>query len=545
MFNNLILQSITSNWDRDALTDYRGATLKYKDVGHGIAEIHLLLEAANVKKGDKVALCGRNSSNWCVSYLAILSYGAVAVPILHDFKADNIQHIVNHSDAVFFFVEENIWENLDETTMPKLRAIVSIQQRRLLVCRSKKLKTCHADLAKSFNKRYPKGFKAAYLRFHNDNHEELAYISYTSGTTSFSKGVMVPYRSLESNIIFAQDHLHLSPGDNHVCFLPMAHAFGLLFSFLFEFTRGCHTFFLTRLPSPKVIFQAYAEVKPTLLIVVPLIVEKVVKKNVLPKLQTPTMRLALKVPGLRNILLKQVRDKLTALFGGNFVELVIGGASLNEEVETFLRDIHFPFTIGYGMTECGPLISYSPWRQFKPDSCGRPVDRMTVRILSNDPHNEAGEIVVKGDNLMMGYYKNEQSTRETIDTDGWLHTGDLGTQDAEGNITIRGRSKNMILGPSGQNIYPEEIEDKLNNLPLVAESVVVNREGKIVALVHPDYQEAQQSQLTNADIEKQMTANLKLINQQLPNYSQVSTIKIYAEEFEKTPKRSIKRYLYQ
>src|SRR5574344_2495394 len=461
-FLKLIEDNIRDNWDIDALTDYKGGTLKYKDVAQSIARLHIIFEQTGVKKGDKIAICGRNSSNWGVVFLATLTYGAVSVPILNDFKADNIHNIVNHSDSVLLFVGENVWENIDESSMPKLKGIISIADFSLLVSRSNNLnKTC-ANLEKLMLNKYPKEFGKSHINYHKDKPEELAYVSYTSGTTSFSKGVMIPYRSLWSNIVFAHDNMPLQPNDNHVCMLPLAHAFGLLFSFLFEFTRGCHTYFLTRTPSPKIIFGAYAEVKPNLIITVPLIVEKVVKKAVLPKLNSPIMKIALHLPVLRERIYQSVRGKLMDLFGGNLLELVIGGAAMNEEVEKLLRKIKFPYTIGYGMTECGPLICYSSSASFKKGSCGRPVDRMKVKIDSDNPTSIVGEIMVKGMNVMCGYYKNETASREALGADGWMHTGDMGVMDATGNLTIRGRCKNMLLGPNGQNIYPEEIEDRMN-----------------------------------------------------------------------------------
>lgn len=544
-FLAFIEHSIRENWDIDALTDYEGKTLKYKDVARQIAKLHILFKEIGIKKGDKIALCGRNSSNWGVLFLATLTYGAVSVPILNDFKADNIHNIVNHSDSVIFFVGENIWEHIDESCMPKLKAIFAISDYSLLASKNKKvIKTTH-NLRELMNKTYPGAYKKDNVSYYKDAPEELAYISYTSGTTSFSKGVMIPYRSLTSNMQFAHDNMPLAPGDGHVCMLPLAHAFGLLFSFLFEFTRGCRTYFLTRLPSPKIIFEAYQEVKPTLIITVPLIVEKIIKKGVLPKLEAPSVKMMLRMPVLKEVVLRSIYKKIRDLFGGNFIELVVGGAAMNDEIEHVLRAIHMPYTIGYGMTECGPLICYASSATFKEKSCGRPVDRMEVKIDSKDPSSVAGEVLVHGDNVMKGYYNNPVSTKAALDDDGWMHTGDLALMDGDGNITLKGRSKNMILGPSGQNIYPEEIEEKLNNMPYVAECIVVQRGAKIVALVHPDYDEALKKNLSNEQIESIMEQNRKTLNDILPRYSSVSEMKIFAEEFEKTPKRSIKRYLYQ
>lgn len=543
-FLKYISESIRQNWDIDALTDYRGETLKYKDVARLIERVHILFEGAGVKRGDKVALCGRNSSRWGVMFLATLTYGAVSVPILNDFKADNIHNIVNHSDSKLLFVGDNVWENLDEANMPNLKGIFAISNLQLLVTRSSGLRKTSESLNHLLGKKYPKTFMAKDIHYFKDRPDDLAYISYTSGTTSFSKGVMIPYRSLRSNLIFAHENMPLNPGDSHVCMLPLAHAFGLLFSFLFEFSRGCHTYFLTRMPSPKIIFAAYAEVKPNLIITVPLIVEKVVRKAIFPVLQKKPMKMMMRVPVFREKILHRIRQKLMNLFGGELMELVIGGASMNEEVEAFLKEIHFPYTIGYGMTETGPLICYAASATFKQGSCGRPVDRMKVKVDSADPERIVGEIIIKGDNVMLGYYKNKEASADAFTADGWMHTGDLGVMDAAQNLTIRGRCKNMLLGPNGQNIYPEEIEDKLNSLPYVAESLIVEQGGKIVALIHPDYTQGQEEGLSSEDVEKLMEQNRLTLNAMLPRYSQVAGLKIYPEEFEKTPKRSIKRYLY-
>lgn len=543
-FLNLIAKSIRQNWERDALTDYKGETLRYKDVAYIIAQVHILFDKAGVKKGDKIALCGRNSSRWGVIFLATLSYGAVSVPILNDFKADSIHNIVNHSDAKLLFVGDNVWENLDESKMPNLKGILAINNLQLLISRSNGLNRVSESLDRLMDKSFPQPFTAESLNYFKDRPGDLAYISYTSGTTSFSKGVMIPYRSLLSNIIFAQDHMPIKPGDNHVCMLPLAHAFGLLFSFLFEFIRGCHVYFLTRMPSAKVIFAAYAETRPNLIITVPLIVEKVVRKAVFPQLQKFPVKVMMHVPLLRDKILHNIRQKLLDLFGGNLLELVIGGAAMNDDVEAFLKQIHFPYTIGYGMTEAGPLICYAPSISFKQGSCGRPVDRMCVKIDSIDAQHVVGEIIVKGDNVMLGYYKNKEASSDAFTGDGWMRTGDMGLMDGKQNLTIRGRCKNMLLGPNGQNIYPEEIEDKLSSLPFVAECLVVQQEGKIVALIHPDYIQGQEEGLSNAAVEKQMEQNRLTLNAFLPHYSQVALVKIYPEEFEKTPKRSIKRYLY-
>ena len=542
-FLSYVEQSVKEHWNLDALSDYQGSTLKYKDIAKGIAQLHILFEKADVKKGDKIALCGRNSSNWGVIFLAVLTYKAVCVPILHDFKADNIHHIVNHSDASLLFVGDNVWENLDESSMSNLKAIFLIRDFSLLIDRTGALPPVLSRLDRLLAEKY-EHFSPAAVSYQRDQPDELAYISYTSGTTSFSKGVMIPYRSLWSNLKFAQDNMEIKPGDRHVCMLPLAHAFGLLFSFLFEFTKGCHVYFLTRLPSSKIIFQAYRQVNPTLIIIVPLIVEKIVKKNILPKLEEPKMKFLLRIPGIRTLILGRIRKELYDLFGGNFIELVIGGAALNPDVETFLQKIDFPFTIGYGMTECGPLISYASAATFVKSSCGRPVDRMEVKISSNDRLHVPGEVLVRGDNVTLGYYKDKNGNAEVFDAEGWFHTGDMAVMDERDNIFMKGRCKNMLLGANGQNIYPEEIEDLLNSFPFVAESIVVQREEKLVGLVHPDYNEVMVHGLTDSQLESVMEKNREELNEMLPRYSQISAFLLFPEEFEKTPKRSIKRFLY-
>lgn len=540
-----IEESIKNNWDLDALTDYKGATLQYKDVARKIEKLHIIFEESGIKKGDKIAVCGRNSSHWGVAFLAALTYGAVAVPILHEFKADNVHHIVNHSEAKLLFVGDMVWENLNETAMPLLEGVILMNDFSLLVSRTEKLTYAREHLNEMFGQKYPKNFRKEHINYHKDQPEELAVINYTSGTTSYSKGVMLPYRSLWSNTTFAYEVLNLNPGDKVVSMLPMAHMYGLAFEFLYEFSKGCHVYFLTRMPSPKIIFQAFAEIKPNIVVAVPLIIEKIIKKNVLPKLETPTMKLLLKLPIINDKIKASIREKVVNAFGGNFVEVIIGGAAFNQEVEQFLRMIDFPYTVGYGMTECGPIISYEDWTRFKAGSCGKAAPRMEVKVLSPDPQNIVGEIVCKGPNVMLGYYKNEEATAQVIDKEGWLHTGDLGIIDSEGNVTIKGRSKNMLLGPSGQNIYPEEIEDKLNNMPYVAESIIVQQNEKLVGLVYPDFDEAFSHGLKNEDLERIMEENRVELNTTLPAYSQIAKMKIYPEEFEKTPKKSIKRYLYQ
>ena len=544
-FNSYIERSIIDNWDRDALTDYKGVTLQFHDVARKIEKLHIMFEEGGVAKGDKIALCGRNSAHWGVAFLAVLTYGAVAVPILHEFKADNVHNIVNHSDAKLLFVGDMVWENLDEAEMPNLEGIILINDYSLLVSRSERLTYAREHLNEMFGKRYPRQFLREMINYHSDTPDELAMINYTSGTTSYSKGVMLPYRSLWSNTLFAYEVLSLSPGDRVVSMLPMAHMYGMAFEFIYEFCCGCNIFFLTRMPSPKIIFQAFNEVKPRIIIAVPLIIEKIIKKNVMPKLQTTTMKFLMKLPLVNDKIRDNVRQQVIDALGGNFKEVIIGGAAFNQEVEAFLRSIHFPYTVGYGMTECGPIITYEDWSRFAQGSCGKAAPRMEVRIDSPDPANVVGEIVCRGTNVMLGYYKNDEATRAAIDADGWLHTGDLGVMDAEGNIYIKGRSKNMLLGPSGQNIYPEEIEQQLNNMPYVSESLIVEENNRLVALIYPDFENGSQQGMTFDDLANLMKENITSLNKDLPGYSQIENVKVLHEEFEKTPKRSIKRYLYQ
>lgn len=547
-FIALVEQSVKKNWDLDALTDYKGVTLQYKDVARKIEKIHIILEESGVKPGDKIAVCGRNMSHWGVTFLSVVTYGAIIVPILHEFKADQVHNIVNHSESKLLFVGDVVWESLDESAMPNLEGIILMNDFSILVSRSEKLTYAREHLNELFGHKFPKNFRKEHINYYKDNADELLVLNYTSGTTSFSKGVMLPSRALWSNVEFGKEKLGkiLKPGDSVVSMLPMAHMYGLAFEFLYEFCTGCHIYFLTRMPSPKIILQAFAEVKPKIVIAVPLIIEKIIKKNVLPKLETPTMKFLLKVPLVSDKIKATVREQVMNAFGGNFYEVIVGGAAFNQEVEAFLRSINFPYTVGYGMTECAPIISYEDWDKFKAGSCGKAAPRMEVQILSRDPQNIPGEIVTRGDNVMLGYYKNQEATDEVIDADGWLHTGDLGVIDKEGNITIKGRSKNMLLGPSGQNIYPEEIEDKLNNLPYVNESIIIQAlDGKLAALIYPDFDDAFAHGLTEKGVEEAMEANRVTLNATLPAYEQIARVKIYHEEFEKTPKKSIKRFLYQ
>ena len=545
-FIALIEKSIKKNWDADALTDYKGVTYQYKDVARKIEKLHIILEESGVKPGDKIAVCGRNMSHWGVTFLATVTYGAIIVPILHEFKPDQVHNIVNHSEAKLLFVGDVVWEGLDESAMPGLEGIILVNDFSVLVSRSEKLTYAREHLNELFGKKFPKNFRKEHINYYKDSPDEMLVLNYTSGTTSFSKGVMIPARALWSNMMFAFHALTMKSGDRLVSMLPMAHMYGLAFEFLYQFCAGVQVFFLTRMPSPKIILQAFAEVKPSLVIAVPLIIEKIIKKNVLPKLETPTMKFLMHVPLVSDKIKEKVREQLMNAFGGEFYEIVVGGAAFNQEIEAFMRSLEFPYTVGYGMTECAPLICYEDWKKFKAGSCGKAVENMEVKVLSADPANIPGEIVCRGDNVMLGYYKNEEATKEVIDEEGWLHTGDLGVIDENGYVTIKGRSKNMLLGPSGQNIYPEEIEDKLNNMPYVNESIIIQAlDGKLAALIYPDFDLAFLQGMSEKQVEEQMEANRVELNKQIAAYEQVARVKIYHEEFEKTPKKSIKRFLYQ
>ena len=544
-FIDYIEQSIIKNWDRDALTDYKGITLQYKDVARKIAKFHIVLESAGIQPGDKIAVCGRNSAHWAVTFLATITYGAVIVPILHEFKADNIHNIVNHSEAKLLFVGDQAWENLNEDAMPLLEGIASLADFSSLVSRNEKLTYAFEHRNAIYGQRYPKNFRPEHICYRKDRPEELAIINYTSGTTGYSKGVMLPYRSIWSNVAYCFEMLPVKPGDHIVSMLPMAHVFGMVYDFLYGFSAGAHIYFLTRMPSPKIISQSFSEIKPRVISCVPLIVEKIIKKDILPKVDSKIGKLLLKVPIVNDKIKSLARQAAMEIFGGNFDEIIIGGAPFNAEVEAFLKKIGFPYTIAYGMTECGPIICSSRWENLKLASCGKATTRMEVKIDSPDSKTHAGEIICKGANLMLGYYKNQEATAQIIDVNGWLHTGDLGTIDEEGNVTVRGRSKNLLLTSSGQNIYPEEIESKLNNMPYVAESLIVLQHDKLVALIYPDFDDAFAHGLQQTDIQKVMEQNRIELNQQLPNYSQISKIKIHFEEFEKTAKKSIKRFMYQ
>ena len=545
-FLGLIETSIKNHWDLPAFSDYEGHTYHYKDVARRIEKFHIILEHAGIKKGDKVALVGRNSSNWAICFFGILAYGAVAVPILHDFKPDNIHHIVNHSESKAVLAANSNWENMNDAKMPDVKLFMMLDNFSVIKSKNKETFTVRERINEYFGKKYPRSFTSADVKYHVEKPEELAVLNYTSGTTSFSKGVMIPYRSLWRNTQYAYDNIpFIHAGDNFVCMLPMAHMYGLAFEILNGINKGCHIHFLTRTPSPRIIAESFMNIKPTLILAVPLIIEKIIKSKVFPELEKPLTRFLLKVPFIEKKLLEIVAAKLTASFGGNFKQIVIGGAGLNKDVESFLRSINFPYTVGYGMTECGPLIAYEQWDTYKAGSCGRVVDRMEAKIDSEDPVNTVGEILVRGTNVMLGYYKNPEATKSCFTKDGWLRTGDLGTIDEDGFIYIKGRSKTMILGPSGQNIYPEEIEQQLNNMAYVAESLIVSQNGKLVALIYPDWEQVDKQGIDHNKIEILMQENIKDLNELLPGYSKISGIKMYQEEFEKTPKRSIKRYLYQ
>ena len=546
-FNDLIEKSIIDHWDRDALTDYKGKTLQYHDVARKIEKLHIMFEASGVEKGDKIALCGRNSSMWAAAFLATLTYGAVAVPILHEFLPEQIHNIVNHSDAKILFVGDVVATQIDATKMPKLEGIIYLPDYSLVVSRTEKLTYAREHLNEMYGQKFPKYFRQQHVHYYREQGpDELALINYTSGTTGHSKVVMIPYRALWSNYDFAEHVLgkRLCPGDNVISILPMAHMYGMSFEFLFEFLHGMHIFYLTRVPSPAIISQALSDVKPVILISVPLVIEKIIRKKVFPKIQNNRMRLLLNMPVVNKKVREKICEQVLAAFGGKLYEVIIGGAALNGEVEHFLKQISFPYTVGYGATECGPIICYSDWHEFVESSCGRAAYHQKVKIDSEDPETIPGEILTKGPNVLLGYYKNPEATEAAIDKDGWFHTGDLGLMDGDGNVFIKGRSKNLLLGSNGQNIYPEEIEDKLNSLPLVNECLVIQEGNKLIGLVHPDYDEAKSIGLSNDDIEKSMEQDREQLNTLVPAYSKLSEIRIQEEEFQKTPKRSIKRYLY-
>ena len=546
--NLLIENAIRHNWERMALSDLGGSiSYKYSEIAEHIEKAHILFQAAGVKPGDKVAICGKNSSSWMVIFMACLTYGAVSVPILHEFKPEAIHNLVNHSESMILFTDNAIWEKLDHKQLPKIKGVFELSEHKLLFNRDKNLAKAFDDLNELFGKKYPESFGPGDISYHHDQPEELAVINYTSGSTGTPKGVMLPYRSIWSNIQYTIDGLKfLHPGDGMVNMLPLGHLFGMVIESLHPVVKGCHCYFITKTPSPSVLLKAFAQVRPKLIITVPLVLEKIVRGKIFPQLKKPAMRILLAIPGVKNVIYSKIRQKLIEVFGGQLVEVIVGGAALNAQVEQFLLKIKFPITVGYGMTECGPLISYVPSKQFREHTVGHIVDRMEVKIDSPDPEKVPGNILVKGDNVMQGYYKNEQATKEAFPkNDGWMNTGDMGIIGHDGLISILGRSKTMILGPSGQNIYPEEIEQMLNNIPFVNESLVIDENHKLIALVHPDFEAAEKAGLSREQLEASLKQGIASVNKNLEAYNKISDMRIMETEFEKTPKRSIKRFLYQ
>lgn len=546
-FNSYIENSIIKNWNLDALTDYKGATLQYHDIARKIEKLHILFENSDVKKGDKIAVCGRNSSQWAVAFLAIITYGAIVVPIQNEFKPEQIHNIVNHSESKLLFVGDVVATEITPEEMPSLEGIIYLPDNSLVISRSEKLTYARENLNAMFGHRYPKYFRPEHVKYHVDDPEELAMINYTSGTTGFSKGVMLPYRALWGNLDYLIDSVkpNIGKNSNLLSTLPMAHMYGLMTEFLFNIVLGNHIFFLTRLPSPTLISEALSEIKPDILYAVPLVVDKIVRKEVFPHIQTNRARLLINMPVINKRIKEKVREFVLRKFGERPYEVVVGGAPLNKEIENFFISVGFPIAMGYGTTETAPLITFAHQDNYVAGSCGVAVKHMEVKVLSDDPENVAGELVCRGINVMKGYYKNQEATDAVIDKDGWFHTGDLATMDADGHIFIRGRSKNMLLGPNGQNIYPEEIEDKLNSMAMVNESIVIQSDDKLVALVHPDMEEVNNLGFTDEDLENIMEQNRKELNMQIPSFAKVSRIKLHNQEFEKTAKKSIKRYLYQ
>ena len=546
-FNTCIEQAIRENWLLDALTDYHGTTLQYHDVARKIEKLHIMMEAAGIQKGDRIAVCGRNSAHWAVAFLATLTYGAVIVPILHEFNAEQIHNIVKHSESRLLFVGDYIVNVINADEMPQLEGIFNLPDFSLHTSRNEELTYAREHLNELFGRKYPNAFRKDDIHWYQGTAEECCMINYTSGTTGFSKGVMLPYRALWGNVSFCQQKLgvHLPKFSNTLSILPMAHMYGMSIEFLFPFCSGYHLHFLTRLPSPAIIAEAFKEVCPDVVVAVPLIIEKIIRKRVFPKIQSNAVKILLQMPVVQKKVKERICQEVYAAFGGRAYEVIVGGAPLNQEIESFMKSIDFPLTVGYGTTECAPLISYSDYHDFEPGSCGTPLPNMEVRIDSPDPENIEGEIVVRGTNVMLGYYKNEEATREALDADGWYHTGDLATMSGDGHIFIRGRLKNMLLGANGQNVYPEEIEDKLNSMAMVSESIIVQRGDKLVALVHPDMDEARALGFTQEDLQNIMEQNRQELNSGLPVYSKIQTFEIREEEFQKTPKKSIKRYLYK
>ncbi len=538
-----IEQSIRQNWDIEALSNYREKGYTYKEIAEKILRLHLFFKEAGIKEGDKIALVGRNSANWCVVYLATVTYGAVIVPILPDFKTEDLMNLINHSDSVLLFADDKIWESFDYNKLSAVAGVISVDSFLMHTSRNNFIREIYSDLDNKFTKAYPSVNKDD-IKFSDITNDKLAVISYTGGTTGFSKGVMISHNSLAANVRFAQNHMPLKPGDPLVSFLPLAHTYGCAFEFLFPFTYGCHITILSKTPSPQIIVQAFKEIKPRLILSVPLVIEKIFKKQLLPVINKPHMKILLAIPGLNKILHKKIREKLVETFGGRFHEIVIGGAAFNPEAEHFFKKIGFRFTVGYGMTECGPLISYASWDTTKVGASGRPVDTLEVTIDSPDPQNIVGEIILRGENVMLGYYKNEKATREIIDEKGWMHTGDLGVMDKEGNIFIKGRSKTMLLGPSGKNIFPEEIEAVINNMDYIAESLVISEDDKLIGLIYPDYEMMKKDNISDEQLLKILEETRKAVNEKLPDFMAVTKFRIHPEEFAKTPKRSIKRFLY-
>lgn len=545
--NACIEQSIKDNWDRPTLTDYLGTTLQYHDVARKIEKLHILFKNSGLKKGDKIALCGRNSSSWGVAYFATLTYGAVAVPVQHEFKPEQIYNIVNHSESKLLFVGDVVSQSIDGEEMPQLEGIIYLPDFSLILSRSESLSHARENLNALFGKKYPKSFRAEDVNYFKDEADDLALINYTSGTTGFSKGVMLSYRSLCSNLAWATDAFksNIKPGSNILCMLPMAHMYGMICEFICQFYFGSHLYFLTRLPSPSMIAQACIEIRPAIIVAVPMVIEKIIRKNIFPRVQSTSMRMLLKMP----VVSKKVKEKIYSIvmdtFGGNAYELITGGAALNKEIEDFLVSINFPVTSAYGATECGPLVTFSDYKDFVPGSCGTAVMNMEVKIDSLDPVNIPGEVITRGENVMLGYYKNEAATKEVLDEEGWYHTGDLGTMSDDGHLFIRGRIKNMLLGSNGQNVYPEEIENKLNSMSMVSESIIIQRGDKLVGLVYPDLDEAKEMGFSQSDLQEIMAQNRIELNNMLPSFCHLSAIELRDEEFAKTPKKSIKRYLYQ
>jgi long-chain acyl-CoA synthetase len=538
-----IEQSISKNWDIEALSNYKEKGYTYREIAEHILKLHIFFRDSGIKEGDKIALVGRNSANWCMIYLATVTYGAVIVPILPDFKPDDLVNLVNHSDSVILFVEDKIHESLNESKLAAIKAFISVDTLKLISSTDIMMRESYAGMTERFQIAWPE-LKPGDIRFSDISNDKLAVISYTGGTTGFSKGVMISHNSLAANVRFAQNNMPLQSGDPLVSFLPLAHTYGCAFEFLFPFTIGCHITILSKTPSPQIIIQAFKEIKPTLILSVPLVIEKVFKKQILPVISKPHMKILLAIPGLNKILHKKVREKLEASFGGRFHEIVIGGAAFNPEAERFFKKIGLRFSVGYGMTECGPLISYASWDTTKLGASGRPVDTLEVTIDSSDPQKVMGEIILRGENVMLGYYKNEKATREIIDEEGWMHTGDLGIMDKEGNIFIKGRSKTMLLGPSGKNIFPEEIEAVINNMDYVAESLVIQEDNKLIGLICPDFDMMKRDNITEDQLPGILEKTRKEVNEKVPEYMAVQKYRVHPEEFTKTPKRSIKRFLY-